>query len=101
MNADDKNWPRREDSPSKQAIERTSTLIKAAALLGAKYSPGRIDLPCGRVVILRWTDTSCNIWPVWFPDDFHTVEEICPTSIAVAIRKMLVEHDEYLLTNPQ
>jgi len=83
----------------KQAIERTSTLIKAAALLGGRYSPGRIDLPCGRVVTF---DSQGRIWTDWEPRRWALVQDgQTPGRIASTIRKMLVDHDEYLLTNPQ
>lgn len=99
------NWPRREGSASRKAIERTSNLIKAAGLLGGRYSPGRIDLPCGRYV---WFNVNFMPWEaeVWITPSWNNqyrgrIAWSDPIRIASMIRKMLVEHDEYLLTNPQ
>lgn len=88
----------RDGNAQRESIEATSTLIQAARLVGGKFSPRQIQLPCGRA-LKQVPGTR-----IWFLEQLHQVH-LNPTSppqaLAAAIRKLLVRHDDFLLTNPK
>lgn len=82
----------------RQAIEATSNLIKAVHLVGGQYNTEEIRMPCGRVLIQR---PGTSIWSVEPYYEVSLNPTYTPVALAAKIRKLLVRHDEFLLTNPK
>ncbi len=92
--AKDRAWEASQAASRAKTIERVSNTIQAVHLLGGKYSPTRIELPCGRS--LHYADA--GVWELDFNFEVAISGDEKPVVLAAKIRKLLVRHDDFLLT---
>lgn len=79
-----------------KSIEDTSNIIKAVSLLGGRYCDRSIALPCGRM--LHRAISRPKVWELDFNFEVAISGDEKPVVLAAKIRKLLVRHDDFLLT---
>lgn len=79
-----------------KSIEHRSNIIKAVNLLGGRYCDRFISLPCGRS--LHPAVPRREVWELAFNFEVSLPADTAPEVLAARIRKLLVRHDEFLLT---
>lgn len=82
-----------------KSIEDTSNIIKAVNLLGGRYCERFIALSCGRM--LHRVISRPKVWELTFNFEVALDGADSPTTLAAKIRKLLVRHDDFLLTTPK